>query len=603
MGVSGVSGTTSATAQLQVMGAPLDPLVARLLVSVEVDTNLYLPSQCRIVFRGKPADVIVPGGFQLAVRLTVEITAGDPPAPEPVFSGEITAVDLEHGPEGTLVVVRAADLSHRLLQGSATMAYPEMTASDIVGAMIAEAGVTPGVIEPTTSTYQWMTQPNITPWAFIQQLAMRENCVAYADSLGVFNFHPLPKPEEAPPPLLSSTEPPVSGTQLGLGINLVRLRASVTGAEQVPEVTVTGYNPAEAMPIVGVSPTAPSSAQPTDPAVLPAVVGGELEHKPFFDARVPVDSQGQAEKLAESIAADLAGAMAEMEGQCQGTASITAGTPVSIGLVGPPFDGQYICTAARHVLEPANGGYTTWFTVGGYRDRSLLSLSGGPANDAANQGRVPGLVVGMVSDNMDPDNLGRVKVTFPWLTETYVSAWARTMQIGAGTGGVAGFLWVPEVGDEVLVGFDRGDIDHPYVIGGLYNGLAKPEPAPSINAGVTSRRITSREMHTIQFDDGPEATGITIKVGTETVTIKLDAEQEALTITSAGKITLQAGEEGMSFESAGSIQFQAAESFQVSSGQGVTVEAGGDISMESGSGVSVESSTISLSAPSVMLGG
>ena len=60
---------------------------------------------------------------------------------------------------------------------------------------------------------------------------------------------------------------------------------------------------------------------------------------------------------------------------------------------------------------------------------------------------------------------------FPWLSPAYISAWARVMQIGASKVG-GGFLWIPEIGDEVLIGFDRGSIDHPYVIGNLYNGIA-----------------------------------------------------------------------------------------------------------------------------------
>lgn len=596
-------GTTSAQPTIEIAGAPLDPLVAGRLVGIEVDTSLYLPSQCRMTFRGTALQIVEPGGFVMAAPLTVQITAGDPPIPKQIFMGEVTAVDLEIGPQGAMVVVRAADRSHRLMHGTVTMAYPEMTASDVVTAVVAEAGVVPGAIEPTENIYEWLTSPNLSPWAFIQQLALRENYVAYADSLGVFNFKSMPQPEMAPPPLLSAEMPPMSATQLAVGVNLIRLRVTATGAEQVPEVTVTGYDPSEAVPVLGPFVSLPSTALPLDPGLIPAAVSGEFEAKPFFDARIPVDSEGQAITLAESIANDLAGSVVEIEGQCLGAPSITAGTPISIGLAGAPFDGQYVCTSARHVIDPFDGGYTTWFTVGGRRDRSLLSLAGGPANDGANQGRIPGLVVGRVTLNEDPESQGRVKVMFPWLNDSYVSAWARTMQIGAGAGGVAGFVWLPEVGDEVLVGFDRGDIDHPYVIGGLYNGLAKPEPAPSVQGVVASRRITSRAMHTIQFDDGPDAIGITIKTGTETVSIKLDAEEQALTITSAGKITIEAGPEGISFQSGGSIQFDAAESFSVTAAQGVTMEAAGSISMQSVESVSVESTSIALQAPSVALGG
>ena len=68
-------------------------------------------------------------------------------------------------------------------------------------------------------------------------------------------------------------------------------------------------------------------------------------------------------------------------------------------------------------------------------------------------------MIGLVSDNRDPENLGRVRVTFPWLYDDFVSGWARTVQPGAGKD--RGALIVPEVGDEVLVAFEHGSFQQP----------------------------------------------------------------------------------------------------------------------------------------------
>ena len=118
--------------------------------------------------------------------------------------------------------------------------------------------------------------------------------------------------------------------------------------------------------------------------------------------------------------------------------------------------------AAKHVFDAEGSGYTTWITAGGYKDRSLYALTSGSGPLDHPRPSVPGLVIGTVVDNMDEDGLGRVKVMFPWLAAGYVSAWARVMQIGASKVG-GGFLWIPEVGNEVLLGFDRGSIDYPFV--------------------------------------------------------------------------------------------------------------------------------------------
>jgi hypothetical protein len=189
-------------------------------------------------------------------------------------------------------------------------------------------------------------------------------------------------------------------------------------------------------------------------------------------------------------------------------------------------------------------------TVGGFRDRSLFALSSGAGPTDGIRPSIPGLVIGTVVDNMDEDSLGRVKVMFPWLAPSYISAWCRVMQIGASKVG-GGFLWVPEVGDEVLIGFDRGSIDHPFVIGNLYNGIAKPFPAPAVEGVVASRRIASRMAHTIEWNDGPEKLGISIMtapVEEPPTSVILDGQQVKITVNSLGEVQIT-GAVGVSIES------------------------------------------------------
>jgi hypothetical protein len=530
-------GVATAQCEVLIMGAPLDPLVAEQLSYVEVDSTMYVPSQAKLVFHAPPDFVLLPGGLQLATPITV--AASNDSTPLPLITGEITSVEVEHDHGHTTTVVRAMDRSHRLMRGTNTMAYPEMTASDVVTLLLGESGVIPGEIIPTTNTYEWLTQANVSSWVFIQQLAALENYVAYADALGLFNFGPMTKPEETDPPVMAALQPPM-GTQLAMGLNLTRLRAVVNGAEQVPEVTVTGYDPSMSVPVLGPFPTVPSSSMSIDPATLPPLVAGEFEATPFFDASRPFASEGSAISYAQSVASDIAGALAEVEGECIGNPAILAGEAVTVGLAGQPFDGYYICSAARHVLDWEGGGYTTWFTAGGYKDRSLFALASGSGPSDGTRPSIPGLVIGTVVDNMDEQEMGRVKVMFPWLSPDYISAWARVMQIGASKAG-GGFLWMPEVGDEVLIGFDRGSIDYPFVIGNLYNGIASPLPAPAVEGVVANRRIASRMAHTIQWNDGPEAMGISIMTAPAEdppTSVVLDGEEVKITINSLGEIEI-----------------------------------------------------------------
>jgi hypothetical protein len=550
---------------------------------------MFVPSQFRLAFMGMPDDVLIPGGLQLATRVSVEVPKDG--VPVPLINGEVTAVEVEYSHGETQTIVRGMDMSHRLMRGTKTMAYPEMTASDVVTILVGESGVVPGEIMPTTNIYPWLSQANVSNWVFIQQLAALENCVAYCDALGLFNFGPMPTPEAGMPPAMTYMTP-ATGTQLIMGKNLVRLRAVVSAAEQVPEVTVTGYNPAETIPVVGPWPTVPSSSQSIDPATLPPLVGGEFEATPFFDASVPFDNEGGAMKWAGSIAADIAGALAEVEGECLGNPSLLAGESITIGMAGMPFDGYYICSAARHVFDPNNTGYTTWVTVGGFRDRSLYALSSGAAVES-NRPTIPGLVIGTVVDNLDPNNLGQVKVMFPWLAPDYISAWCRVMQIGASKVG-GGFLWLPEVGDEVLIGFDRGSIDHPFVIGNLYNGIASPLPAPAVQGVVANRRIASRMAHTIQWNDGPDKMGISIMTApaeSPPTSVVLDGEEVKITVNSLGEVEITGALGVKVTATGGPLTFD-----------GLTVSIGGDTATDISIGGPTTGS-LTLAGMSVSIGG
>ena len=122
---------------------------------------------------------------------------------------------------------------------------------------------------------------------------------------------------------------------------------------------------------------------------------------------VAVDAadDGQGGDTAQALAERVAAAFTEMEGQARGDPKLKAGAAITIDLLGAPFDGKYVITSARHTYDSVDG-YTTWFTVSGRQERSLLGLTGASGGGAP--GRVPG-VVPAIDDVDDPDQQGRVR--------------------------------------------------------------------------------------------------------------------------------------------------------------------------------------------------
>lgn len=191
-------------------------------------------------------------------------------------------------------------------------------------------------------------------------------------------------------------------------------------------------------------------------------------------------------------------------------------------------------------------------------------------------GKFFGVVVGVVTNNRDPENMHRVKVRFPWLNGDDESNWARVATPMAGDG--RGLYFLPEVDDEVLLAFEHGCVEHPYVIGALWNGK---DSAPEDNSDGenNNRSIKSRSGHLIRLCDrsGQESIEIVDKTGNNKIVIatsgnKISIEAQGdIDITSqTGKLTLSAV--GIDIKSQAGIQMQANANIDVTATAQVNVK-------------------------------
>ncbi len=191
-------------------------------------------------------------------------------------------------------------------------------------------------------------------------------------------------------------------------------------------------------------------------------------------------------------------------------------------------------------------------------------------------GRVFGVVIGVVTNNQDPENLHRVKLRFPWISEDVESTWARVATPMAGAGRGAYFL--PEVEDEVLVAFEHGLVDQPYVIGSLWNGQDEP-PESNENGENNHRTISSRSGHVLRLNDqsGSETIEIIDKTGNNKIvidtagnSINIEAETEITVKASSGKLTIQAN--GIKVKSDASLSVEAAQNIDIKAGAQLTLQ-------------------------------
>ncbi len=198
-----------------------------------------------------------------------------------------------------------------------------------------------------------------------------------------------------------------------------------------------------------------------------------------------------------------------------------------------------------------------------------------PASDAS--GRIFGVAVGIITNNQDPDGLGRVRVRFPWLDDGAESSWARVASPMAGN--QRGLYFLPEVEDEVLVAFQHGRPEAPVVLGGLWNGKDK-SPADNADGKNNMRVLKSRSGHLVRFDDtdGKEKIEIIDKGGKNKVVI--DSAANTVTISADADVVMEAANGKISFSGA-SVEIKSTKGEIALTSQGaMTVKAQADLTLK-----------------------
>lgn len=201
-----------------------------------------------------------------------------------------------------------------------------------------------------------------------------------------------------------------------------------------------------------------------------------------------------------------------------------------------------------------------------------------PSPPGGDRESVYGVHVAIVRDVEDPEGIGRVKLEYPWRESTARSSWARIAVPMAGAD--RGTYFVPEPGDEVLVAFASGDIDHPFVVGGLWNGEDGP-PVDDPDGDNDLRRITSRNGHELTFDDGDDGGSITIETASgHRIHVDDTSGEEAITIADTGgnEVHLDGTTGDLDISSSGTISIDAT-MLELSSSGNVDIDAGGILSL------------------------
>jgi uncharacterized protein involved in type VI secretion and phage assembly len=437
--------------EVHVKGAQIDPKYRNVLLEVRVRDTLGLPDSANVRFtdpKGEFVDDLL-GLFAIGTDIEVKASAPDTNKMVSIFKGQVVAFEPDFARDGAEVVVRALDKAHKLQRVRKVRTFQQVSASDIVSKIAGEAGLSPDV-ESTTVVYEFFQQSAETDWELLSRLARDHGYRFYVRDTKLV-FRKAASTEGAPIALKWQGE-------------LISFKPRLSGVQQVQTINVRGWDPKNKANVNG---SASSGAPTSTPGVTRAKVSKDSGAGVTLVADRVAANSGEANLIAKSALDGRADGFVEAEGVAFGNPGIQAGRQVKIDGVGTKFGGTYQVSSAIHSYRGATG-YKTSFTIAGLSERSLLDLMHPPERHDWSRH----LVVGVVTNNNDPEQMGRVRVKFPSLSDSEESAWARVASVSAGN--ARGLLMLPQPNEEVIVCFEQGDTRRPIVLGSLFNGKDKP---------------------------------------------------------------------------------------------------------------------------------
>jgi phage protein D/phage baseplate assembly protein gpV len=558
---------------ISVNGRELTPEVDKEVAWVTVIDRLRMPDSFVIVFRDPTTGILDKARMKIGAVVKIETTAPGKDKSDALMTGEITSIEVEYDVLGARAVVRGYDKLHRLSAGKKTKTWDNVTYGDVAREILSSAGLSASV-GSTGKTQDHVIQGNLTDLEFLYELAHKVGFDLSIDDDKVTFDEPA-----------SASSAPAAGTftskdpkQLVWGKNLIEFRARVSAVAQVPDIKVLGWDPKKKQMVIGKARAKTDSASlDLTPKKLADTVGGST----MFVVDRPVANQADADDLAAAYADQVASAAFEGTAIAIGSPALKAGVPVSVSKVDKNLAGDWVISTAKH--EFGGGAYRTHLEFTGRQDRSLHGLVAGGLTVPANRSRIYGVVVGVVTDNKDPEDNGRIKVKYPWLGNDAVSHWARLARPSAGKD--YGFVWIPEVDEEVVVAFEHGDINFPLVVGSLWNGQDKMPnklvSGASEDGKITRHALISPGGHQIVFYDKDNDAGIQITTKDKKYRIVLGSSEKKMVIYAEGDVRM---------ETKGKLDMKVDKDFSLAVNGAVKIEAQKTLDIKANSNMTVQSS-------------
>ncbi|KHK49722.1 type VI secretion protein VgrG [Ralstonia sp. A12] len=478
----------------------------------------------------------------------VTISAGFGSDSAQIFSGVVVRYGVRiEGQNESRLVVECRDTATKMTVGRNNANYVQKTDSDILTALIGAHGLTANVAS-TTQQHDELVQYYCNDWDFLLARAEVNGMLVNVDA-GTVNVQPPKADGDA---VLTVT----------WGSNLYEFDAEIDARLQFKSAQAVAWNPAQQQIVMGeaAAPGTLNAQGNLKPAALADVAGPEVMRLQT------ATTQEQSALTTWAKALQVKATLARIRGRlrCQGNALVIPGALVAVSGVGLRFQGSVFVSAVEHTMA---GGQ--WFADVEFgldprwhmmRDDVAAPLASGLLPG------VGGLQIGVVKKlDGDPQNAQRIQVALPVMQAQTEGIWARLVQGYASN--TFGMFFLPEVGDEVIVGYLNDDPSHPVVLGSLYS--AGHTPPYAIEAPNDTKAIVTRAQHKIEFNEKDKIVTITTPGNNKVV---LDDKDKSILVQDQNGNSVKLSGSGIALDSPyditanakGNIQLKAAASIEIS---------------------------------------
>ena len=556
------------TQKILVGGSELSHAYSVMNIIVEKEIN-RIPTARIILLDGNPSsqefelsnqDLFLPGK-------EIEIKAGYHSDESTIFKGIVIKHSLKIRTNQSFLIVECKDKAVKMTIGRKSKYFYDSKDSDILGEIIGTYGLQNDV-EATTVQQKELVQYNVSDWDFCVTRAQANGKVLIVDDGKI-----------------SVKKPDASQAEVetvSYGATMLDFDAEMDARNQFQKVTSYGWNAADQELL---------KMEANDPAVN---LNGNVSYDDLASviglSNLELKNGGTAPDVALQAWADakaLFNQFSKTRGRVkfQGIPAVKPNTTLKLEGVGDRFNGKVYISAIRHQITEGDWTVDAQFGIDPNWFSETVEINDAPAGGLL--AAVQGLQIGVVTQlENDPDGENRILVRMPIISGDEQGIWARVSTLDAGK--ERGSFFLPEIGDEVIVGFINGDPDHPVVLG-MMNSSAKPAPLTAKDDN-HEKGFTTRSKMKFIFNDDKKSVILETPAGKK-ITVDEDAGIIKIEDENSNKMTMDSG--GIKIESQGDISIKATGDVKID-GMNVTITANAQFKASGNAGAEVSTGAIAI---------